>query len=127
MSRCSSASVLGGIGSPSGVRKSSRRPAAFFSLGLKARMPSRINAAFIRLTIRVCSPTRLSRSRAHVIHASSVAVSREHRRAKTDRLDTELLKRAFLGWLRGERDHCKMVAIPTTKDEDAKRLVAGTG
>ena len=58
---------------------------------------------------------------AYVIHASSVAVSREHRRAKTDRLDTELLKRAFLGWLRGERDHCKMVAIPTTKDEDAKR------
>src|SRR5712692_8918883 len=30
---------------------------------------------------------------AHVIHASSVAVSREHRRAKTDRLDTELLNR----------------------------------
>ena len=50
---------------------------------------------------------------AHVIHAASIAVSREHRRAKTDRLDTELLKRAFLGWLRGERDHCKMVAIPT--------------
>src|ERR1700750_276007 len=58
---------------------------------------------------------------AHVIHASSVSVSREHRRAKTDRLDTELLKRAFLGWLRGERDHCKMVAIPTIKDEDGKR------
>ena len=57
----------------------------------------------------------------HVIHGSSIAVSREHRRAKTDRLDTELLKRAFLGWLRGERDHCKMVAIPTVKDEDAKR------
>src|SRR5437588_5823221 len=58
---------------------------------------------------------------AHVIHASSVAVSREHRRAKTDRLDTELLKCSFLGWLRGERDHCKMVAIPTIRDEDAKR------
>ena len=58
---------------------------------------------------------------AHIIHASSIAVSREHRRAKTDRLDTELLKRAFLGWLRGERDHCKMVAIATIKDEDAKR------
>jgi transposase len=58
---------------------------------------------------------------AHVIHASSIAVSREHRRAKTDRLDTELLKRAFLGWLRGERDHCKMAAIPTIQDEDAKR------
>src|SRR5499427_431721 len=58
---------------------------------------------------------------AHVIHPSSVAVSRQHRRAKTDRLDTELLKRAFVGWLRGERGHCSMVAIPTTKDEDAKR------
>lgn len=58
---------------------------------------------------------------AHVIHAASVAVSREHRRAKTDRLDAELLKRAFLGWLRGERNHCKVVAIPTLKDEDAKR------
>jgi transposase len=58
---------------------------------------------------------------AHIIHASSIAVSREHRRAKTDRLDTELLKRAFLGWLRGERDHCKMVAIPSLAQEDAKR------
>ncbi len=58
---------------------------------------------------------------AYVIHAASVAVSREHRRAKTDRLDSELLKRAFLGWLRGERDHCKMVAIPSIMDEDAKR------
>ncbi len=58
---------------------------------------------------------------AYVIHPSSVAVSREHRRAKTDRLDTELLKRAFLGWLRGEREHCKMVAIPTLAEEDAKR------
>jgi transposase len=58
---------------------------------------------------------------AHVIHAASVAVSREHRRAKTDRLDTEQLKRAFLGWLRGEREHCKMAAIPTLPEEDAKR------
>src|SRR3984893_4904593 len=33
---------------------------------------------------------------AYVIHPTSVAVSREHRRAKTDRLDTELLKRALL-------------------------------
>lgn len=58
---------------------------------------------------------------AHVIHPTSVAVSREHRRAKTDRLDTELLKRAFLGWLRGERGHCSMALIPTPEEEDAKR------
>jgi transposase len=57
----------------------------------------------------------------HVIHPSSVAVSREHRRAKTDRLDTELLKRGFLGWLRGERGHCSMARVPTIAEEDAKR------
>ena len=58
---------------------------------------------------------------AYVIHPTSVAVPREHRRAKTDRLDTELLRRAFLGWLRGEPDHCSMAAIPTLQEEDAKR------
>ena len=58
---------------------------------------------------------------AYVIHPNSVAISREHRRAKTDRLDTELLKRAFLGWLRGELDHCSMAAIPTLGEEDARR------
>jgi transposase len=58
----------------------------------------------------------------YVIHASSVAVSREQRRAKTDRLDTEMLMRALLGWLRGEPGHCRMVAIPPRRmpgDRDA--------
>jgi transposase len=58
---------------------------------------------------------------AYVIHSTSVAVTREHRRAKTDRLDTAMLLRVFLGWLRGERGHCRMVAIPTYEEEDAKR------
>jgi transposase len=58
---------------------------------------------------------------AHVIHSSSVAVSREHRRAKTDRLDTAMLLRVFIGWLRGERGHCGMVTVPTIEEEDAKR------
>jgi transposase len=57
----------------------------------------------------------------HVIHPTSIPVSREHRRAKTDRLDTNLLKRAFLGWLRGEAGHCSMAAVPTLAEEDAKR------
>jgi transposase len=56
----------------------------------------------------------------YVIHSTSVAVSREHRRAKTDRLDTAMLLRVFIGWLRGERGHCGMVAIPTMEEEDAK-------
>jgi transposase len=58
---------------------------------------------------------------AYVIHASSIPVPREHRRAKSDRLDTGMLLRALLGWLRGEPRHCHMVAIPTLAEEDAKR------
>jgi transposase len=58
---------------------------------------------------------------AYVIHPTSIPVSREHRRAKSDRLDTELLMRAVLGWLRGEAKHCSMVAIPTLAEEDSRR------
>ncbi len=58
---------------------------------------------------------------AYVIHPTSIPVSREQRRAKTDRLDIGLLKRSLLGWLRGEKKHCSMAAIPTLEEEDAKR------
>jgi transposase len=58
---------------------------------------------------------------AHVIHATSIAISREHRRAKTDKIDTAMLKRGFLGWLRGEPGHCTMANVPTVEEEDAKR------
>lgn len=57
----------------------------------------------------------------YVIHSTSIPVSREHRRAKSDRLDAGLLMRAFLGWLRGEAKHCSMVAVPTLVEEDARR------
>jgi transposase len=65
---------------------------------------------------------------AHVIHASSVAVSRDRRRAKTDRLDAALLLRVLLGWLRGEPGHCSMAATPSiekvnkTWNSDLERL-----
>ena len=29
--------------------------------------------------------------------------------------------RAFLGWLRGEKRHCSVAAIPTLEEEDARR------
>ena len=58
---------------------------------------------------------------AYVIHPTSVAVSREHKRPKTDRLDAAMLLRALLGWLRGEAKHCQMAAVPTLEEEDAKR------
>jgi hypothetical protein len=31
------------------------------------------------------------------------------------------LKRAFLGWLRGEPRHCSMAMVSTLEEEDAKR------
>lgn len=58
---------------------------------------------------------------AYVIHPASVAVSRERKRAKTDRLDAAMLLRVLVGWLRGERGHCSMVAIPAMAEEDARR------
>src|SRR4029450_11576451 len=69
---------------------------------------------------------------AYVIHPTSVAGSGEDRRGrgerraarrltKTDRRDTALLNRVFLGWLRGEPDHCTMAAVPTLEEEDARR------
>jgi transposase len=56
-----------------------------------------------------------------VIHPTSIAVSREARRAKTDRLDTGMLMRALLGWLRAEPDCCRMVAIPSPEEGDLRR------
>src|SRR5262249_39498966 len=58
---------------------------------------------------------RANEIEAYVIHPSSVPVSREHRRAKTDRLDTELLKRAFLGWLRGEPSTAAWLRCPQSQ------------
>ena len=53
-----------------------------------------------------------------------VALAAQHRLPASyslDRLDAAMLMRVFLGWLRGERGHCGMVAIPTMEEEDARR------
>ena len=73
-SRRISSSVFGGIGKPSGVRSVSRRCSARRSSGLKPRMPSRARAAFMRLTMRVRSPTRFSCSRLGRLASSSSIV-----------------------------------------------------
>ena len=70
---------------------------------------------------------------AHVIHAASVAVSREHRRAKTDRLDTEQLKRAFLGRRCGDAHRFRRVGKHDQRllgaadlDQQSNRIEIGT-
>ena len=58
---------------------------------------------------------------AHVVQPSSVPVERRKRRAKSDKIDADLLLRTLLAWLRGEPRVCSMVAIPDEADEDARR------
>jgi transposase len=57
----------------------------------------------------------------HVIQPSSVPVERRKRRAKSDKIDADLLLRTLLAWLRGEPRVCTMVAIPEEAEEDARR------
>ena len=57
----------------------------------------------------------------HVMQPSSVPVERRKRRAKSDKIDADLLLRTLLAWLRGEPRVCSMVAVPEEAEEDARR------
>ena len=58
----------------------------------------------------------------HVVDPASIATSRRRRRAKTDRIDGEALLRALLADKRGEPRVCAMVKVPTSEEEDRRRL-----
>ncbi|MFC3061835.1 IS110 family transposase [Paenirhodobacter populi] len=58
----------------------------------------------------------------HVVDPASIAVSRRHRRAKTDRIDGEALVRTLMAWRRGEPRVCAMVRVPTPEEEDRRRV-----
>ena len=58
---------------------------------------------------------------AHVMQPSSLPVDRRARRAKTDKIDVEMLLRTLMAWLRGEPRVCSMVPIPSEADEEARR------
>ena len=57
-----------------------------------------------------------------IVDPASVAVSRQRRRAKTDRIDGEALLRTLLAYKRGEPRVCSMVRVPGPEQEDARRL-----
>jgi transposase len=57
----------------------------------------------------------------HVMHPASIPVDRRGRRAKTDRIDLDMLLRTFLAWLRGEPRVCTMAPIPSEAEEDLRR------
>src|SRR5215467_13540205 len=56
-----------------------------------------------------------------VVDAASIPVDRRSRRAKTDRIDLELLIRMLLALERGETRICRVVQVPSPAEEDAKR------
>ena len=58
----------------------------------------------------------------HVVDPASIAVSRRHRRARTDRIDGEALVRTLMAWKRGEPRVCAMVRVPTPEQEDRRRV-----
>jgi transposase len=57
----------------------------------------------------------------HIMHPASIPVERKSRRAKTDRIDLDMLLRTLLAWLRGEPRVCSMVRIPGATEEDMRR------
>lgn len=57
-----------------------------------------------------------------VVDPASIATSRRHRRAKTDKIDGEALVRALLAYKRGEPRVCAMVRVPTPEEEDRRRV-----
>lgn len=58
----------------------------------------------------------------HVVDAASIAVPRRNRRAKTDRLDGEVLIRTLMAYKRGELRACSMVRVPPVEAEDRRRI-----
>jgi len=60
--------------------------------------------------------------KSYVVDPASIATPRRRRRAKTDRLDGEMLLRALLAYKRGEPRVCAMVVAPSPEEEDRRRI-----
>jgi transposase len=56
-----------------------------------------------------------------VFDAASIAVEQRSRRAKTDRIDGELMLRTLMAYLRGEPRVVRIVRVPSVTEEDARR------
>ena len=56
-----------------------------------------------------------------VFDPASIAVEQRFRRAKTDRIDGELLLRTLMAYLRGEPRVVRIVRVPSVEQEDARR------
>jgi transposase len=57
----------------------------------------------------------------HVLDPASIAVEQRARRAKTDRIDGEQLLRTLMAYCRGEPRVVRIVRVPSSDQEDARR------
>jgi transposase len=57
----------------------------------------------------------------HVFDPASIAVDQRARRAKSDRIDGELLVRTLMAYCRGEPRVVRIVQVPSAEQEDARR------
>lgn len=62
-----------------------------------------------------------------IVDPASVAVKRQARRAKTDRLDAIMLVNRLRSWLGGERDMMRIIHVPTSGEEEQRHLVRDRG
>jgi transposase len=58
----------------------------------------------------------------YIFDPASIAVEQRARRAKTDRIDGELLLRTLMAYLRGEPRVVRIVKVPRVAEEDARRV-----
>jgi transposase len=56
-----------------------------------------------------------------VLDPASLQIDRRFRRPKNDRLDGEALVAALIRWSRGDTQACRVVQVPTSEQEDARR------
>lgn len=124
--------------SPGGGEKLSRREVAGSALGallsvfseLKAKCRSRMGQDYPIVVIQEAGLDGFWLDRAlrkegiesHVVDPASIAVPRRKRRAKTDKIDGEMLIRTLLAYKRGEPRVCAMVRPPTPEEEDRRRV-----
>lgn len=124
--------------SPGGGEKLSRREVAASQVGallavfseLKAKAKGRMGRDYPIVAIQEAGLDGFWLDRAlrgegiesHVVDPASIAVPRRKRRAKTDRIDGEMLIRTLLAYKRGEPRVCAMVRPPTPEQEDRRRV-----
>lgn len=58
----------------------------------------------------------------HIVEPASIQVNRRHRRAKTDRIDAEMILSALIRFETGDRFACRMVRVPDKDMEDARHI-----